>query len=257
MRNKATEILAADQQKPVEEQQYADITSVTQENYFSVVSQDRLGIAQSAQFQSGNQTGTAWNWGSRLNEAGETLYSTDGNQTAANADAGLNTWHQGSGVWIENNSRSDMPRSYHNGNNTYGDYYNWYSATAETGKFSTPGGTTVSDSLCPKGWNLPINGGTTTEKSWQGLLYGSYGLDNSAASSQTMRKAPLSLALSGYYNLVNGSLDNRGSLGYWWSATATSASDARNLYFDSSAVAPQTNVNKPDGFSVRCVQSGV
>ncbi|MBQ3348505.1 hypothetical protein IJJ39_02065 [Candidatus Saccharibacteria bacterium] len=226
-------------------------TGITDDNYFYVASLYRLGTAQAAQFQSGNQTGAAWHWASRLNEAGDILRSEDGNQTVANADSGYNTWHQDGGVWLENNSRSDMPRSYHDGNNAYGDYYNWYAATAESGHFSTTG--TVHDSLCPKGWQLPNGGGTTTTKSWQGLLFGSYGLDSSAASSKAMRENPLSFAFTGLYDLANGSLSNRGSYGYWRSATAASASNVRNLALNSSIVNPQYSYSKPHGFTVRCL----
>ena len=146
-----------------------------------------------------------------------------------------------------------MPRSYDNGGaNTYGVFYNWYAATAETGTFAMTSGN-AEDSLCPAGWQLPINGDSTTEKSWQGLLFGSYELSSNTASSRTMRQIPLSIPFTGYYYWAGGALNARGSGGYFWSSTAYSTAGARGLYFGASNIGPQSNNGKVSGLSVRCV----
>ena len=49
----------------------------------------------------------------------------------------------------------------------------------------------------------------------------------------------------------NGSLNNRGFSGFYWSSTE-SGSNAQNLYFLSSDVLMSTN-NRTNGFSLRCV----
>ncbi|MBR3204398.1 hypothetical protein IKF81_01815, partial [Candidatus Saccharibacteria bacterium] len=78
----------------------------------------------------------------------------------------------------------------------------------------------MQDSICPKGWGLPINGDTQTTKSWINLLFTSYSLqDNDSTSSLNAHKTPLSLVYSGYYSWINGNLNNRGSNGYFWSST--------------------------------------
>ena len=52
----------------------------------------------------------------------------------------------------------------------------------------------------------------------------------------------------------NTGLDDQGSNGYFWSSTVNSATNARNLNFDTSIVNPGNNDNnKYNGFGVRCV----
>ena len=58
---------------------------------------------------------------------------------------------------------------------------------------------------------------------------------------------------AGYYN--GTSLDYRGSRGGYWSSTWVSATNARDLYFDSGGVYPQGNGDRRYGFSVRAVQN--
>ena len=57
---------------------------------------------------------------------------------------------------------------------------------------------------------------------------------------------------SGYYN--GTSLNSRGTNGYYWSATFSSETYARGLYFYSSSVNPAYNSIRRDGFTVRAVQ---
>ena len=133
-----------------------------------------------------------------------------------------------------------------------GDYYNWYAATAESGTWSQSGGE-AEDSICPKGWRLPLNEGNG---SWINLLFTTYGQTNSAEGSTNIRKFPLSFAFTGnyeYYGSVTGSLTNRGSYGFWWSATAYSVPNSRYLSILSTDVDPQLFRGKVYGFTVRCV----
>ena len=50
------------------------------------------------------------------------------------------------------------------------------------------------------------------------------------------------------------SLFNRGTYGYYWSASWLSAANAYNLLFNSSSVNPQRSNNRYLGYSVRAVQ---
>ena len=60
-------------------------------------------------------------------------------------------------------------------------------------------------------------------------------------------------ACSGFGN--GSSWNNRGSFGYYWSSSFSSARSARRLYFYSGGVNPQDNSNRYYGFAVRPVQN--
>ncbi|MBR3204762.1 hypothetical protein IKF81_03730 [Candidatus Saccharibacteria bacterium] len=112
----------------------------------------------------------------------------------------------------------------------------------------------MQDSICPKGWGLPINGDTQTSKSWINLLFTSYSLqDNDSTSSLNVHKTPLSLVYSGHYYWVDGNLYGRGSGGAFWSSTAYGNAGARYLNFDSTRLIPQISNNKVTGLTIRCV----
>ncbi len=147
---------------------------------------------------------------------------------------------------------------------SYGNYYNWYSATAGRGTYSKSSGNTDGD-LCPAGWHLP----TGTGSGEFGLLSNSLGGYQSSGVAQQMtsstsptvtimlkriRHFPNNLVYSG--SVSGGSVSNRGSRGYYWSSTAVSSNYVYSLYFDSiSSVSPGTSNggNKYHGRSVRCV----
>lgn len=59
---------------------------------------------------------------------------------------------------------------------------------------------------------------------------------------------------SGYRNNNDGSLNNVGTNGYYWSASPNNASNGYNLNFNSSNVNPSNNNNRANGLPVRCVQ---
>ena len=124
------------------------------------------------------------------------------------------------------------------GNTTYGNYYNWYAATAGTGTCSMSSGNATA-SICPKGWRLPTNSEFQT-------LYNNY------SSSSAMQGTP-AFVLSGCRR--GSSTSGQGSYGYYWSSTAKSSAYAYYLYLDSSSVNPQNSYYLYRGFTVRCVAS--
>ena len=146
-----------------------------------------------------------------------------------------------------------------------GHYYNWYAATAESGKFSDiDTASEAADSICPRGWQLPASHTADSTKSWQNLLTTTYWGDtdnrdgasnlSSAEGAAMLHKMPLSIVFSGYYGWVNGNLNSRGSYGYYWSSTPYSLYyGAYYLYFGSTYVHPQRSSDKPNGFTIRCV----
>ena len=146
----------------------------------------------------------------------------------------------------------------------YGDYYNWYAATAESGNYNMGTNAEAEESICPRGWRLPVNGGNDTDKSWQKLIMGVYGYSTAAGYNQNNRVAinkimslPLSVPFAGHYEWTNGALDGRGYDGNYWSSTATSTGDGTYAYYlfmnYGGYLNPQSNSNKTYGLTVRCV----
>ena len=234
------------------------------------------GAQQEAQFQSGQQRNTdvtpKYNWGTSggSNTAAVAYARSYDNINLAyvptNQSSGASTTIVSGGVnyHLQNRATVDGLNNYKDTTWTpahamqyVGDYYNWYAATAESGTWAMTSGE-AEDSLCPKGWRLPINGGdnNTTDKSWRKLLFGVYGLaDNNSTSINQMHMTPLSFAFTGYYHWSNGYLLNRGYGGYWWSSTASSTSA---YAYDLDTVAnprliPQNQSNNIYGLTVRCV----
>ena len=166
-----------------------------------------------------------------------------------------------------------------------GTYYNWLAATAGTGTNSFSSGNTT-DSICPAGWQLPVDGSKTTNKSWDKLIYGTYGGDvedrsidavNNVAAGGTptntitsgyfqtlagyhlwaltnqIRKAPLSLAFSGYYDM-GGNIKFIGGETNYWSATARDASYIYYLFSRPGILHPRNYyIFKGGGMPIRCV----
>ena len=169
-----------------------------------------------------------------------------------------------SGTW-------DSARNQFFGSEYFGQYYNWYAATAETGKYTST--STVSGSICPKGWQLPVNSTATGAKSWYNLIQSDdyYDLIDTAGTQTAanskfptsdnpdkeaawrMHQIPLSIPFTGLYNWTSGALRNRGGLGYFWSSTASSTAGAYYLYFNGTGVSTHSYYGKVNGFTVRCV----
>ena len=156
---------------------------------------------------------------------------------------------------------------------SYGNYYNWYSATAGHGKYgdSYGSGYIAPGDICPAGWHLPKGGNKSQESTnefWQLVVTGLNGGTNPANYDSSSRPyytgaevTPVSNALRSYpYNFVysgdvNGwSVNNRSSNGHYWSSSADSSNYAYYLDLGSSYVHPGTGHNvKYYGWMARCV----
>ena len=139
-------------------------------------------------------------------------------------------------------------------NNTYnahylvGNLYQWNAATAGTGGADVVG-RDATDSICPKGWQLPTSNNQNKGSFY--LLLDKYGL-NSSYNSTTITQSPLYFHPSG--NVNSGSLRYAGNLGYYWSSTAySSTSYAYYLGFTSGGVNPSYFSFRYYGQSVRCL----
>lgn len=146
---------------------------------------------------------------------------------------------------------------------SYGNYYNWYSATAGYGTSSRSTSEPTAGDLCPAGWKLPYgNTGTSGTTNIGGTKGGFSYLDkrmggtgayqSTSVASNKWRMFPNNFIYSG--NWSGSSASNRGYYGYYWSASAFNSSYAHFLSFESANVYPGYNfIGKYQGFTVRCV----
>ena len=138
----------------------------------------------------------------------------------------------------------------------YGNYYNWYSATAGHGKYSLNSDDTEGD-ICPAGkWHLPKK--TADFRT----LYTALGGTGSYASSDTtptgtvmsnlFRSYPYNFVYSGH--VYSQSIYNRGLQGNYWPSSPGGSDETYRLYITDSHVDPGTfNNSKYIGVVVRCV----
>ena len=164
---------------------------------------------------------------------------------------------------------------------SYGNYYTWSAALANTIYYTSPTATdadgktseTVNTSLCPAGWKLPRGGNKTREATndfWALVVTGINGgtnpanYDSSTApyytgdsegtnASIALRSYPNNFLYSGY--AINSSVNNRGSSGSYWSSTASNNNlGSYGMFLYSSSVNPGTEYNnKYNGNSIRCL----
>ena len=129
-----------------------------------------------------------------------------------------------------------------------GNHYTWNAATAGTGGTITS--TNATDSICPKGWQLPTSNNSNSG-SFQALT-NAYSISSNTDGNTALVSAPLYFVRSGYVH--SGSLRYAGDYGYYWSSTAGSrTSYAYLLYFPSGLVNPSFSLNRYVGQSVRCL----
>ncbi len=133
-----------------------------------------------------------------------------------------------------------------NNRNTYGPLYNWHAVN--TGK------------LCPTGWHVP------TDAEWTALssFLGGESVAGGKMKSVTGWNSPnrgatnssgFSALPGGYRFNNNGTFNNVGNYGNWWSSSENGSSSAwyGSLYYDYANLYRYGN-NKRFGFSVRCVR---
>ena len=156
---------------------------------------------------------------------------------------------------------------------SYGNYYNWPAAIANTGYYYTTttdeNGYTPSEaagtSLCPTGWKLPYGrstgkGATVGGFSYLDIQMGGTGAASSSSTEPTgatmsmrWRQFPNNFVYSGNFSTASTSI--RGSNGFYRSSTA--GDDYYGSYclgLNSSSVNPGTNnYSKTNGHSVRCI----
>ncbi|MBR2543283.1 hypothetical protein IKF03_01635, partial [Candidatus Saccharibacteria bacterium] len=157
---------------------------------------------------------------------------------------------------------------------SYGNYYNWYSATAGHGTFSTPASSDVAGSICPKGWRLPSgelslntvdgdfgkltstiagSGPNSIGFAGQPIYYGvTNGVNVGVKASNDLRSYPNNYVVSSY---IRGDVLSRSYTGSYWSSTNSIASaGSMALIFTYDSVYPG-NDNSSDyhGRTIRCI----
>ena len=158
---------------------------------------------------------------------------------------------------------------------SYGNYYTWVAAIADTTDYTANNQSVTSTSICPTGWHLPKGGNKSNEANndfWALVVTGINGGTNPANYDSgttpyytgTPEGLDVSYALRAYPNnfvysggVFGGSVGNRGSFGYYWSSTSNSGNYAYYLTLSSSNVFPGTsNFSKYGGWAIRCVAPG-
>ena len=118
------------------------------------------------------------------------------------------------------------------GNTTNGVWYNYAAATAMS-IIGNENRTEATESICPKGWRLPVRAE----------------LDGITSYSSSF--APVA---GGMYD-INGALVNT-SKGYWWSSTTGYGSYYRfNLEYDGNSLSVNGTDARYEGYYVRCIKS--
>jgi len=155
----------------------------------------------------------------------------------------------------------NVPHSYTNGNLTtttydgdtqyYGNYYNWYAATAGTGTYDD---NDADYSICPKGWGLPQ---IWNEKSYQDMLGDTYNVVNKSGDLYEVQSKPISLIPAGYYSdskIIHTGDTGAGSEGWYWTKTSSGNTYASGLRFypeNMQGMSIGFTMNKNIGASIR------
>lgn len=147
---------------------------------------------------------------------------------------------------------------------SYGNYYNWYSATAGNGTYSIADNQSVTGSICPSGWKLPTGGNVSNKANsdfWK-LSVDAIGAEPSNSNyyegaegttdSKAMRAYPNIFICSG--DVGGSSLDNRDLYGNYWASTATSMYYTYDFVLNDDYVYPGSIFSiKNFGISARCL----
>ena len=115
--------------------------------------------------------------------------------------------------------------------------FDWLATQADPDRWAT-----ANQGPCPAGYHVPTNA--------QWIIAGTFGAWNNNTDTFNSN---LKLPSSGYRDRINGLLYTQGTYGDYWSSTF-SGTDARYLYFDSTAATTYSN-DRAYGFSVRCLKN--
>ena len=137
-------------------------------------------------------------------------------------------------------------------------YYNWYTATAGTGKKDTPAaGVDATSSICPKGWRLPRRGSDGDFNMLYEVYYSSAIADMLVDNPSTTydnadgKYRPGFLLSSSAYDNIGPSYV--GTYGSYWTNTVESTEVGYAAFLNASDVWPNGHAYKYYGISIRCI----
>ncbi len=139
-------------------------------------------------------------------------------------------------------------------------YYNFYAATLGCSYYQDGlssgqcASGYIQKDICPKGWQLPVGGNSTSTNQFSllDIAMGGTGANRNDATARDRFLNQASFLYSGYYN--SSQLYGVGSYGYWWSSTVSNTNYSYSLGLSSGGnVNPQDGSGKYYGFAVRCV----
>lgn len=107
---------------------------------------------------------------------------------------------------------------------------------------------------CPAGWRVPTSGEDEASP-WYGLQSNGFITSGDACGAKWGDNAlwPAAGYRDGTARGTLGELNTVNSKGYYWSATATTDSNAFGLVFENGSITPSHKSNRANGMSVRCV----
>ena len=151
-----------------------------------------------------------------------------------------------------NSSGEVIQGNYYDAHYLIGNFYQWNTATAGTGA-STAMGENATDSICPKGWRLPINSNTGEEAYSYSHLLNAYNLPSSSSEVDKLMVAPFYFMRSGY--IYDGGIMSSGAAGHYWTSTTSPSMQgfARELTLSSTVFSSTGSTPKSWGASVRCL----
>ena len=201
------------------------------------------------------------------------LYSTNGS-TAAPAITGNYTLARFPRYNDKNTIYPDTSMTRTSGNiYSYGNWYTWPAAIADTSYYNTNNQSITTTSICPTGWSLPRGGDKSNEANndfWSlivdgingGIKPANYDSDTrpyytgaieGVEASNSLRGYPNNFIYSGYF--IDNSTNERGIGGYYWSSTVYDSTIAYYLFLGDERVRPGTiYFNKYRAPSIRCVR---
>ena len=205
------------------------------------------------------------------------LYSTDGSNDTINIGSSNNPGYRmprynnlNTPASASNRPQNPTSNTYSNDNTTvgmysYGNYYTWSAAMANTIYYSGPNATdadgktsdNVNTSICPSGWRLPYGSTTSNGNTAGGFYYLNYKINNDASvvnaiASNKLRSYPNNFLYSGRFGA--SSAVSRGAAGYYFSSTVSSSNGSYSLNLISTYVGPGNDLSyRHLGYSIRCV----
>ena len=162
---------------------------------------------------------------------------------------------------------------------SYGNYYTWHAAIADTAYYGVDNKNLDETSICPAGWELPTGGSAYVAGSMNGVnvtgdestyrdyynlgyhLIGATAYENnsnnghsyySASTGEIFRKYPNNFLYSGVY--YDSSAQDRGTSAYYWTATSSGNDvDAYQLSISQDVRPGTDNVVTYKGAAIRCI----